>query len=138
MEKWKILTDQLTNKEIESIRINIFVDGSIKDPYENVLDRVIFSYLICQYILFVIAFILALRFSYKIGISSVLIQLVLSMTTNYKWIMGQQSLAFKTDVLGGYISFADNIMIWLAYTFVLLIISYFVFLNYDFLGGAND
>lgn len=60
------------------------------------------------------------------------------MTTNYKWIMGQQSLAFKTDVLGGYISFADNIMIWLAYTFVLLIISYFVFLNYDFLGGAND
>lgn len=120
------------------IKINIFLGGNIKDQYNDVFDRIIFSYLISQFILYMIGFLLSLKFSYKLGISSVLVQLILSMTTNFKWIIGQQSLAFKTDVLGGNISFRDNLIIWITYILVLFIISYIYFRNYDFLGGTND
>lgn len=85
-----------------------------------------------------IGFLLSLKFSYRLGISSVLVQLILSMTTNFKWIIGQQSLAFKTDALGGNISFRDNLIIRMTYMLVLSIVSYIYFRNYDFLGGTND
>lgn len=120
------------------LKINILFDGNLKDQYGDILNRIIFSYLISQFILFVIGFILSLKFSYKIGVSSVLLQLFFSMITNFKWIMGQGTLAFKTDVLGGFMSLRDNIIIWTVYILVLAIISYFTFKNYDFLGGSND
>lgn len=120
------------------LKINILFDGNLKDQYGDILNRIIFSYLISQFILFVIGFILSLKFSYKIGVSSVLLQLFFSMITNFKWIMGQGTLDFKTDVLGGFMSLKDNTIIWTVYILVLAIISYFTFKNYDFLGGSND
>ena len=139
-EQFKILKGTDThNYNVKSIKIaNILFDGNLKDPYGDILNRIIFSYLISQFILFVIGFILSLKFSYKIGVSSVLLQLFFSMITNFKWIMGQGTLAFKTDVLGGFMSLRDNIIIWTVYILVLAIISYFTFKNYDFLGGSND
>jgi hypothetical protein len=74
------------------LKINILFDGNLKDQYGDILNRIIFSYLISQFILFVIGFILSLKFSYKIGVSSVLLQLFFSMITNFKWIMGQEVL----------------------------------------------
>ncbi|WP_306484146.1 hypothetical protein [Anaerococcus sp.] len=100
--------------------------------------RLIFSYIVTQSILFVMVFVLAIVLGFKFGIASTLIFLVLSMTSNFKGFIGQQTLAFKTDVMGGYISMVDNLIVWLVYIILILIGSALVFRSYNFYGGSND
>ena len=103
-----------------------------------IFTRLIFSYIVTQSILFVISFVLAIVLGFKFGIASTLIFLIVSMTSNFKGIIGQQTLAFKTDVMGGYISMVDNLIVWLVYIILIIIGSVLVFRSYNFYGGSND
>lgn len=100
--------------------------------------RLVISYIFVQFLLFYISFVIGLKFGYKYAITSVFIQLVLSMATNFKFIIGQQSLVFKQDFMNGYLTFKENLIVFFMYTLTLSIVSYFVFKNYDFCGGSID
>lgn len=102
------------------------------------LTRMISSYVIVEFILFFMAFLISILTNFKFGVTSILVQLTLSMTTNFKYFIGQQSLAFKQDIFGGYISLKDCLITWGAYLVVAILVSYFVFRSYDFCGGKND
>ncbi|WP_276881006.1 hypothetical protein [Anaerococcus tetradius] len=115
-----------------------FLVSSFDKAYFIIFTRLIFSYIVTQSILFAIAFILAIVFGFKAGVASTLIFLVLSMTSNFKGFIGQQTLAFKTDVMGGYISMVDNLIVWLVYIILIIIGSVLVFRSYNFYGGSND
>ncbi|WP_276864827.1 hypothetical protein [Anaerococcus tetradius] len=115
-----------------------FLVSSFDKAYFIIFTRLIFSYIVTQSILFAIAFILAIVFGFKAGVASTLIFLVLSMTSNFKGFIGQQTLAFKTDLMGGYISMVDNLIVWLAYIVLIIIGSVLVFRSYNFYGGSND
>ena len=115
-----------------------FLVSSFDKAYFMIFTRLIFSYIVTQSILFVIAFVLAIVLGFKFGIASTLIFLILSMTSNFKGFIGQQTLGFKTDVMGGYISMVDNLIVWLVYIILIIIGSVLVFRSYNFYGGSND
>ncbi|WP_276862870.1 hypothetical protein [Anaerococcus tetradius] len=115
-----------------------FLVSSFDKGFFIIFTRLIFSYIVTQSILFAIAFVLAIVFGFKAGVASTLIFLVLSMTSNFKGFIGQQTLAFKTDVMGGYISMVDNLIVWLVYIILIIIGSVLVFRSYNFYGGSND
>lgn len=115
-----------------------FLVSSFDKGFFIIFTRLIFSYIVTQSILFAIAFVLAIVFGFKAGVASTLIFLVLSMTSNFKGFIGQQTLAFKTDLMGGYISMVDNLIVWLAYIVLIIIGSVLVFRSYNFYGGSND
>lgn len=102
------------------------------------MNRIIGSYFISQFLLIVIAYLVSIKIGYKFALSINLIFLIISMTSNSKWVLGQQTLAFKQDILGGYITLKDSIIVWLAYTFILLVCGYFIFKTYNFYGREND
>lgn len=104
----------------------------------KIFVRLISSYVITEFIMFAISFVIAINFGYKFGIATTMFFLIISMTTNYKYFLGQQSLIMKQDVVGGYISISDNIKAWLIYLTIGILISFFTFRNYDFYGGSND
>ena len=104
----------------------------------KIFIRLISSYIITEFIMFAISFVIAINFGYKFGIATAMFFLIISMTTNYKYFLGQQSLIMKQDVVGGYISISDNIKAWLIYLTIGILISFFTFRNYDFYGGSND
>ncbi|MDO5047055.1 MAG: hypothetical protein Q4D88_00750 [Anaerococcus sp.] len=100
--------------------------------------RLVISYIISQFLLYFLSFILSIKYGYKFGVASILISLTLSMATNFKGFLGQQTLAFKQDVMGGYISFFDNILVWSIYLIALSLIAYKIFRSYDFYGSSYD
>ena len=118
--------------------VDTFLVSSFDKAYFLIFTRLITSYIVTQSILFTIAFVLAIVLGFKFGIASTLIFLVLSMTSNFKGFIGQQTLAFKTDVMGGYISMVDNLIVWLVYIILIIIGSFLVFRSYNFYGGSND
>lgn len=120
------------------ILLNVFISKDIDRSLIAILTRMIISYIIVEFILFYISFIVAIKLGYKFAISTILIQLILSMTSNFKYFIGQQSLTYKQDIMGGYISLKENIICRSIYLIVLLIVSFFIFSNYDFYGGDND
>lgn len=104
----------------------------------KIFIRLISSYVITEFIMFAISFVIAVKFDYKFGITSTMFFLIISMTTNFKYFLGQQSLIMKQDVVGGYISLNDNLRAWLIYLIIAIIGSFMTFRNYDFYGGSND
>lgn len=104
----------------------------------KIFVRLISSYVITEFIMFAISFAIAINFGYKFGVATTMFFLIISMTTNFKYFLGQQSLIMKQDVVGGYISISDNIKAWLIYLTIGILISFFTFRNYDFYGGSND
>lgn len=104
----------------------------------KIFIRLISSYILTEFIMFAISFVIAVKFDYKFGITSTMFFLIISMTTNFKYFLGQQSLIMKQDVVGGYISLNDNLRAWLIYLIIAIIGSFMTFRNYDFYGGSND
>lgn len=117
---------------------NTYLSRNVKSEVLGVLNRIIISYIIVEFILFYISFIVGIKLGYKFAISTILIQLILSMTSNFKYFIGQQSLAYKQDIMGGYISLKENIICWFVYLILLLLASKLIFSKYDFFGGSND
>ena len=120
------------------LAIDMFFHEEFNIENIRLMNRIIGSYFISQFLLVVIAYLVSIKLGYKFALSINLMFLIISMTSNNKWVLGQQTLAFKQDVLGGYITLRDSIIIWLAYTFILLICGYFIFKTYNFYGGEND
>lgn len=104
----------------------------------KIFIRLISSYIITEFIMFAISFVIALKFDYKFGVATTMFFLIISMTTNFKYFLGQQSLIMKQDVVGGYISLNDNLKTWLIYLIIATISSFLTFRKYDFYGGSND
>lgn len=104
----------------------------------KIFIRLISSYIITEFIMFAISFVIALKFDYKFGVATTMFFLIISMTTNFKYFLGQQSLIMKQDVVGGYISLNDNLRTWLIYLIIATISSFLTFRKYDFYGGSND
>lgn len=104
----------------------------------KIFVRLISSYVITEFIMFAISFVIALKFDYKFGVATTMFFLIISMTTNFKYFLGQQSLIMKQDVVGGYISLNDNLKTWLIYLIIAIISSFLTFRKYDFYGGSND
>lgn len=104
----------------------------------KIFVRLISSYVITEFTMFVISFVIALKFDYKFGVATTMFFLIISMTTNFKYFLGQQSLIMKQDVVGGYISLNDNLKTWLIYLIIAIISSFLTFRKYDFYGGSND
>ena len=73
--------------------------------------------------MFAISFAIAINFGYKFGVATTMFFLIISMTTNFKYFLGQQSLIMKQDVVGGYISFNDNLKTWQIYLNITIISS---------------
>lgn len=120
------------------ILLNVFISKNIDMSLIAILSRMIISYILVEFILFYISFVVGIKLGFKFAISSILIQLILSMTSNFKYFIGQQALAYKQDVMGGYIRLKDNIICLSIYLIVLLLVSLFIFSRYDFYGGDND
>lgn len=118
--------------------INSFAYKTFSLESLRFMNRIIGAYFISQVLLLVIAYLVSIKLGYKFALSINLMLLIISMTSNNKWVLGQQTLAFKQDILGGYITLKDNIIVWLAYTFILLVCGYFIFKTYNFYGGEND
>ncbi len=108
-----------------------------KEVFE-IFIRLISSYIITEFIMFAISFVIAINFGYKFGVATTMFFLIISMTTNFKYFLGQQSLIMKQDVVGGYISISDNIKAWIIYLIIAIVSSFLTFRNYDFYGGSND
>lgn len=104
----------------------------------KIFVRLISSYVMTEFIMFAISFVIALKFDYKFGVATTMFFLIISMTTNFKYFLGQQSLIMKQDVVGGYISLNDNLKTWLIYLIIAIISSFLTFRKYDFYGGSND
>ena len=120
------------------LAINLFFYKSFNIENLSVMNRIIGSYFISQFLLIVIDYIVSIKFGYKFALSINLMFLIISMTTNNKWVLGQQTLAFKQDILGGYITLKDNMIVWLLYAFILFVCGYIIFKTYNFYGGEND
>lgn len=120
------------------IMANVYISGNIDNELIKIFRRIIISYILVEFVLFYISFVVGIKLGFKFAISSILIQLILSMTSNFKYFIGQQALAYKQDVMGGYISLKDNIICLSIYLIVLLLVSLFIFSRYDFYGGDND
>ena len=119
------------------LSINLFFYKEFSIENIRIMNRIIGSYFISQFLLIVIAYLVSIKIGYKFALSINLIFLIISMTSNSKWVLGQQTLAFKQDILGGYITLKDSIIVWLAYTFILLVCGYFIFKTYNFYGKEN-
>ena len=72
--------------------------------------------------------------SFRFAIFLVSINLSLAMLTNIKYILGQYSLVYKQDFMGGDLSFKFNIKIIFLYALAILLISYFTLDKYNFYG----
>lgn len=120
------------------IAVNLFLSKELNAENLSIINRIVGSYFISQFLLLVIAYMISIKFGYKFALSVNLMALIISMTTNNKWIIGQQTLAFKQDILGGYLTIKDSIVVWLVYAFGLLVAGYLIFRTYNFYGGEND
>lgn len=118
--------------------LNTLLSSDMNSDSLMMFTRIICSYVVVQFILYLIGFLISILAGFKFGLSSILVQLALSMTTNFKYFIGQQSLIYKQDILGGYISLKDCLITWGVYLVVAILVSYFVFRSYDFCGGKND
>ena len=116
----------------------IIITAYIKDGinYFDIANIIrIFTSLALENVILSIGLILLSQLiSFRFAIFAVVINLSLAMLTNIKYILGQYSLVYKQDFMGGDLNFKFNIKIMLLYALAILLISYFTLDKYNFYG----
>lgn len=88
-------------------------------------------------LLIIISIIIALLTSTMISISLVLINMGFAMATNFPYIIGQSSLAYKQKILGGNMMFYESLRFLLLVLFFTIIIAYIYFYRYNYYGDEK-
>ena len=108
------------------------------DPSYNLFFLRIMTCLVLENaILTFIGVMIALKFSTRLPLFFLILDLSLAMLSNFPYILGQASLAFKQDFLGGPYNLSSSMLFLLATSLITLVISYFYFKKYNFYGDEK-
>lgn len=149
--KVKHKTKYFYSKIIASTLINLLIVGVfvlalfIIENFNNYHDlsynlfflRIMTCLVLENAILTFIGVMIALKFSTRLSLFFLILDLSLAMLSNFPYILGQASLAFKQDFLGGPYNLSSSMLFLLATSLITLVISYFYFKKYNFYGDEK-
>lgn len=138
----KILASSFVNILIIAIFVLfLFIGSNFNKNYDQdyalFFIRIMFCLILENIILTFIGVLIALMFSTRFSLFFLVLNLSLAMLTNFQYIIGQASLAFKQEFLGGAFSFSDNLIYLLLALVITVAFSYFYFSKYNFYGDEK-
>lgn len=101
------------------------------------LIRIIISLLLEDIILTIIGLLIAVFISMRVFIFALLTMIVAPMISNNKYLLGQASLVFKQDFMGGRFILKENLVYILIYLTITLLAFYFLIPKYNHYGGRQ-
>lgn len=111
--------------------------NNYNQQYTIFFTRIMFCLILENIILTFLGVLVALKFSTRFSLFFLLLNLSLAMLTNFPYIIGQASLGYKQDFLGGEFKLTNNIIYLLVVLAITVIFSYFYFSKYNFYGDEK-
>ena len=131
---------------INIIAINVFAipfliyiqsENGIDYNLVNLFKRVMLCLILENIILTMGAIIIALLSSTMVAILLVIANMAIAMASNFPYIIGQSSLAYMQDTLGGPLKFSNNLIFILIVIVILIVFSYMYFTKYNYYGDEK-
>lgn len=144
-------THYFFSKILASIIINVVSIGIFAIPFliyissekgndpnlVTLFKEVMFCLTLENIILTIGAIIIALLSSTMVAIFVVISNMAIAMASNFPYIIGQSSLAYMQETLGGPLKFTNNLIFLLVLLVVLIVFSYIYFNRYNYYGDEK-
>lgn len=124
---------------IFAIPFLIYIQSENGSDYNlvNLFKHVMLCLTLENIILTMGAIIIALLSSTMVAILLVIANMAIAMASNFPYIIGQSSLAYMQDTLGGPLKFSNNLIFLLVDAVILIVFSYIYFTKYNYYGDEK-